>query len=131
MDKKRNKKRLAEKYFILPKQLLTINKVPSPALPEKLVTNENCETKRKVKRGKEWKWGNMDYQNGTPGEGTITECRQDQRAQVSWDGGKTMVARIGAFNAYDLYYAGNVISFNARALLHVSSTIYINYFWKR
>ena len=72
-----------------------------------LVTYENCEANYIVKRGKDWKWGPVDHQNGLPGKGTLTECRQDQWAHVTWDGGEKMVARIGAQNAYDLYYLGH------------------------
>ena len=75
-----------------------------------MFTNENCETGKSVRRGKDWDWEDQDHQNGVPGKGVITVCQStlgNQQADVKWDNGKTFNYRIGFVNLYDLYYAGN------------------------
>ena len=49
----------------------------------------------KVQRGKNWTYDYEDYYNRKPGYGTITKCRDDQRANVKWDNGNEMYYPIG------------------------------------
>ena len=38
------------------------------------VNTSNCETNLIVQRGKDWKSGNQDHQNGNPARGVIAVC---------------------------------------------------------
>ena len=42
----------------------------------------------RVKRGPDWRWKKQDYNNGSQGEGIVTEIRSSTYSiKVEWDGG--------------------------------------------
>ena len=100
-----------------------------------MVTSQNCEVGRCVKRGRDWKWGTSDHNN--PGKGRITKCwndrrptgeMEDQMANVTWESGVSGIYRIGNESAYDLrYHGGNVISFISLLLFNSCNSLVDRY----
>ena len=61
-------------------------------------------------RGRDWAWGDQDYQNGKPGFGTILLCSTpswaNKGAKVRWDNARPWSGyRIGHDGKYDLFVA--------------------------
>ena len=68
-----------------------------------------------VRRGRDWKWSNLDHDNGKPGNGVITKCNETyyDYIGVKWENGHSYDYRAGAFPggtgfAYDLLFAGTL-----------------------
>jgi hypothetical protein len=58
----------------------------------------------KVVRGRDWKWGDRDGGDGNAG--TMLRSGPNGWFFICWDGSKTPhLCRVGAENAYDLYFA--------------------------
>jgi hypothetical protein len=81
------------------------------------VTSSNCAPGARVRRGTDWKWGDIGVQEytessttsgikRTPVLGTVVQLRDDDWARVMWDNGYSNVYRIGGGKSYDLYKSG-------------------------
>ena len=79
-------------------------KASAPAVSGQSVTRENFKLNLKVKRGRDWKWGDQD--NG--GTGILVKDDEDGWCKVKWDSSSSQNAyRIGKDGCYDLVYVGD------------------------
>ena len=58
---------------------------PSDPVSENILDVDHCSVGVRVKRGRDWIFGEQDYYNGKPGLGTIIDWRDDLWARVEWD----------------------------------------------
>ena len=79
-----------------------------------IVDEYNCFVGLRVIRGRDWAWGDQDYQDGNPGYGTLLLCStpnnkdwDNKGARVRWDNAlvKYLPYRIGYHEKYDLFVA--------------------------
>ena len=79
-----------------------------------VVTSTNCTPGLRVRRGMDWKWGDIGFQEftdssttsgikRTPVLGTVVQLRDDDWARVMWDNGYSNIYRIGGGKSFDLY----------------------------
>jgi hypothetical protein len=75
----------------------------------RIVTKENVKIGMKVRRGKDWSWGNQDYSKGKPTIGTVTKILENSWVKVLWSNGSAFCYRVGTRmgfakeEKYDLY----------------------------
>ena len=55
-------------------------------VPLNAVTLDNCVKGLRVQRGRDWFHGKQDYFFGTPSEGTIRNCKNNEWADVRFPG---------------------------------------------
>jgi hypothetical protein len=71
------------------------------------VTPENYRKGARVKRGRDWEWGDQDIHGGGTGTGTLVSesISTGFWADVQWEGSKVIWNyRVGHAGYYDLYY---------------------------
>ena len=95
-----------------------------------LVKENNSYIGTRVKRGKDWIYGNQDYHLNKPGMGTIIERRDNGTVRVQWDNGTKSCCFAGSSNFYDLSLATDDIEFkkpkHEKTLEWSSDTDFIN-----
>ena len=69
---------------------------------------DNCRPGLRVKRGKDWKYGEQDYHEGKPGFGSVITCSSSGdtlTTKVKWDNTHVHSYPVGNFSVYDLLIA--------------------------
>ena len=68
---------------------------------------DNCRPGLRVKRGKDWKYGEQDYHEGKPGFGSIITCSsaEDTSTKVRWDNTNIVTYGVRNLSVYDLLVA--------------------------
>ena len=82
------------------------NEDPIPPFAEQIKKPSSWTLGKRVKRGRDWKWGDQDGGEGTLG--TVTDVCDPTWVEVRWDDGPTCQYRWGNEGKYDL----EVVPFN-------------------
>ena len=80
--------------------MVVAEKEAVPPFEEQIKKPSSWTFGKRVKRGRDWKWGNQDGGEGTLG--TVTDVSDDTWVEVRWDNGPTCQYRWGNEGKYDV-----------------------------